>query len=523
MQLNDILKIIALILQEKSRNLVYLLVVNCIYTNKDIIMNKNYIGVVAMKENGDLELIREEISKEHEDLKVRLLNMCDNSNHTLLDLQEEFSRTLNEDVIYYICMPFEYDRSYVHGVQTPSKLTYDEYQKKIERKRKELSKKHKFRKALVDNIVYTKKEWITKEIEEVYKKELKYEYYNECERFINAYNFKKTSELIKERESTKMLSTEDIGWMMHKYNVNEDVEITVRTNFGYGFASYFFLGVKYKGIEILPYTAYIYYYNANIVEIKRHTRQYSTSDRESWNLALNFVVETANLAKNNSHEFIDKWILNEVKEMYDGLVNYMHNTDTELKKFIDRKPKLMNGFWNMTTVLSLEKDEVNYKVCRNEMVTVFKAEKITGALSFLGELKKLTPYFPQIQTYINGINEMNITLRSDVEKMIEKIQIDQDRITSELEIEEKNLLELNEKIHPYINELTELLHGKFGDAKKRIENEYIMSNLEYAELKEIREKLICKIGEIRDNRDKRDNLLNRLNTCIGRIESHFAA
>ena len=105
MQLNDILKIIALILQEKSRNLVYLLVVNCIYTNKDIIMNKNYIGVVAMKENGDLELIREEISKEHEDLKVRLLNMWDNSNHTLLDLQEEFSRTLNEDVIYYVCMP----------------------------------------------------------------------------------------------------------------------------------------------------------------------------------------------------------------------------------------------------------------------------------------------------------------------------------------------------------------------------------------------------------------------------------
>ena len=42
-------------------------------------------------------------------------------------------------------------------------------------------------------------------------------------------------------------------------------------------------------------------------------------------------------------------------------------------------------------------------------------------------------------------------------------------------------------------------------------------------VKEIREKLICKVGEIRDNRDKRVNLLNRLNTCIGRIESHFVA
>jgi hypothetical protein len=349
-------------------------------------MNKNYIGVVVKDRNGNLSYQREPISRDYEDLKARLGVMCKNSNRTLLDLQDEMCRVfnLNELNRYYgYCLPYNYSESYIGGVNLLYK--YEEYQNKIEEKKRELEKTLQFKIRLVNNISYTKEQWIEKEIKE-YAKELKSEYCKACLRFIDAYNFYKTKELVKGRENTVMFSTEDIGWTTYEYPVNKDVVIKVHTNFGYGYVSYFFLNMKYKGVEILPYTAYIYYYNADAVQIMRHTRQYSTYDRDSWNLALNFAVEAANLAKDNPSEFINKWVINEIQEMYSGLVNYMNNPDAELEKFVQRglyQIKFENGLWNMSTNVFLGNDEVNYKLYKNEMSTVFKAEKITGALSFL--------------------------------------------------------------------------------------------------------------------------------------------
>ena len=100
-----------------------------------------------------------------------------------------------------------------------------------------------------------------------------------------------------------MLSTEDIGWTSYEYKANEDVVIFIHTNFGYGNSSYFFLNMRYKGIDILPYTSIVHYYKANIVDLCRHTRQYSMK-RDSWNVAFNLVVEAANMAKNNPEKLL---------------------------------------------------------------------------------------------------------------------------------------------------------------------------------------------------------------------------
>jgi hypothetical protein len=323
-----------------------------------------------------------------------------------------------------------------------------------------------------------------------------------------------------------MFSTEDIGWTTYEYPVNKDVVIKVHTNFGYGYVSYFFLNMKYKGVEILPYTAYIYYYNADVVEIMRHTRQYSTYDRDSWNLALNFVVEAANLAKDNPSEFINKWVINEIHEMYSGLVNYMNNPDAELEKFVQRglyQIKFENGLWNMSTNVFLGNDEVNYKLYKNEMSTVFKAEKITGALSFLENFKTLTPHFPQIQNYIDGINNLNNKLRLEIEEMMENIQSDIDRITKELEAEEKYLIELKDKIRPYTENLEENLKGKSAEEIKELTQSFKDENPDFAELDEEKDKQERKISTLKSEKQERTKLFNRLEDCVGRIESHFAA
>lgn len=485
-------------------------------------MNRKYIGVVAKKDNGDLEFKREEISKDYEDLKMNIINMYNNPNRTLLDLQTEFSRFFTNREYYHVCLPYTYNSSYVDGIGTPQTKTYDEYQNLLAAQKKLIEEEYNGLIKKYGNILGEKEDYINNKLEE-YKKELKRPYCNECTRFIDAYNFNQTYELIKRRENTKMLSTEDIGWTTYEYKVNDDVVITVHTNFGYGFASYFFLEMKYKGIQILPYTAYIYYYNANVVEIKRHTRQYSTSDRDSWNLALSFVVEAANLAKNNSQEFINKWIFNEVKEMYEGLVNYMNNPDTELQNFINNGNTILNGFCRIYAGDILTEDARWFNLLRNEMSIVFKAEKITGALSFLDKLKELNPYFPQIQTYIDGINNLNVSLSPEVETMMTKIQSDVDRITKQLELEERYLAELNENVRPYDEKLNEILKGKNAEEIKTQKQLFKDENPECVELKKKQEEQESKVNQLRSDKMGRVNLYNRLEVCLGRIESHFAA
>ena len=47
-----------------------------------------------------------------------------------------------------------------------------------------------------------------------------------------------------------MYSTDQIGWKDFEYKVNEDITAYIKTNFGYGVASYFFCNLKYKDIKI---------------------------------------------------------------------------------------------------------------------------------------------------------------------------------------------------------------------------------------------------------------------------------
>lgn len=481
-------------------------------------MNRNYIGVVTRNSNGDLSFRRETLSTDYEDLQKKLENMCNNQNRTVLDLQSEFSRVFDTWQYFGLCLPYSYSSSYVCGVGIPHTITYDEYQAQVELKKQNLINEYRTFK----NPIYSEQEYIDEELEE-YNKELKSSYYSECERFINAYNFNKTSNLVKSKADTVMFSTEDIGWTTYEYPVNDDVVIVVKTNFGYGCASYFFLGMRYKGIEVLPYSAYVNYYKANVVEIMRHTRQYSTHDRDSWNVALDFVVKTANLAKNKPEDFVNKFLFNEVKEMYDGLVNYMEDPGTQLDKFIAEKKRTVNGFCYMGSDINWLDLENVYKLYPEEMLTVFKAEKLSGALMFLKKLNELVPFLPQIQNYIDGISNLNIKLRPEVEEMMGNIKVTLERVAENLDAEKRKLSELDEKIKPYLEELNPLLNGKNFSERVVIEKQYEVDNPNYLAIKEIKDAQNETVKRIETEIRKRTNLLERLKICVGCIESHFAA
>ena len=264
-------------------------------------VNKEYISVVLKRNNGDLELIKEGISNDYIDILDKLKEMGENPNRTLLDMQQCFQRVFYQQRYFDVCMPYSYSASYISGVSYPNILKYDEYNKLLSEERCRLQK------------IFCDNERVERELMQ-YKDRLKSDFLSKSSRYINGYHFSKTRLEISNKNEAVMWSSEAIGWTYYSYKVNDDFVVSISTNFGYGYSSYFILSMKYKDIDILPYSAIIHYYYANIFELRRYTRQYNL-ERESWNVAFDFVVESVNMAKNNPERFINYFIINEIMNM----------------------------------------------------------------------------------------------------------------------------------------------------------------------------------------------------------------
>ena len=475
---------------------------------KNKTMNKNYIGVVTRTESDNLCLKQVNISKEHMELLAKLQDMCKNPNRTLLDMQNEFVRTFTKKEFFYLCLPYSYSSSYIDGISYPKCLTFEEYQTKIEKKRTELSEDH----------IRRSTEQIEMCLSE-YKEKLKKNYCYDCERYIEGYNFNKTSSSVKSQSNTVMLSTEDIGWTSYEYKVNDDITISIHTNFGYGSSSYFFLNLKYKGVEILPYSSIVKYYKANIIELRRHTRQYSMF-RDSWNVAFDFVVETANTAKNTPELFVKKWITNELKEMLSGLRFISQNPEAAINSFINNKnDDILNGFcYNVRNIWETEIKD--YGVYKNEMSLAFKAEKITGALLLLEKLQPLTELSSTITDSIDEIKRINRCLSPELERQIIKTQNDIKIHKQHLIYLEETLTALEEKVAPHNERIAELQEGKLSYEKTAIMKEYMEENPEYASLCSEIDDINTKIAETKTHIRKREGFADCLTECIERIQTY---
>ena len=473
-------------------------------------VNKDYIVVVAKQSNNVLEFKKEKISNDYADIIDRLQEMKENPNRTVLDMQGCFTRVFNQKDYFHLCLPYCYSSSYVDGIRYPDMLTFDEYNTKLIKKRTKLKEKQ-----LSDDKIEEKLD--------TYKRELKDDFLYECRRYIEGYNFAKTSSKIKNRSETVMLSTENIGWTKYEYKANEDVIIFIYTNFGYGNSSYFFLGMQYKGIDILPYSAIVHYYNADIIELKRHTRQYFT-ERDSWNIAFDFVIKSANMAKTDPRKFINEFVINEVREMVSGLKNIANQPNTEISRFINKRRNVVsNGF--CYSVRNIWESEVNdYEVYRDEMNIAFKAEKVTGALLFLDKLSELAELLPTIQESIKEIKLLNNALIPELEEKIFNIQNVINEQNKKVESLEKSLKTLNEKMQPHEDIIQKLQETcKEQEEKNEVKKKYKIENHEYEQLCLEKEGLLNSISALKGHIQKRSNFIARLKECQNRIQTHLLA
>lgn len=411
-------------------------------------INIDYIGVV--KENNGAYKFEQMPILESLELKIQLQAMCKNPNRTLLDMQDAFAMQVKtENKVYNYCLPYSYSSAYIdYYIFYPELKTYETYQADRDAKIQEITDLIKNYEIPEDDKAKRIKEKVSE-----YDLSLKEAFLQEAVRYINAMDFTATCSYLRTLDSVKMFSHESARWTTKLYHINEDLIITVLTNFGYGSSARFFVNVCYKGIDLLPYSATVNYYYAKMQDIIKCTRNYIPC-RESWLTALVFVADLSNKAKAGIDEFAHNWIRNEVTEMMDGLRYIKHEPKRALDNILKNK---LSDTCTLVAVRNMNEDEDNtYKAYPHELALVFKMEKISNALCLLEKLKEASIIYEQANQAIEDIKELNIVIAPEIKDAIERLNNEVHSRETELAQTQIELAKAEETKDPLVNQLDEI-------------------------------------------------------------------
>lgn len=482
-------------------------------------ISSDYIAAVK-SHNNVLECIQIPLQKPIA-LIGELKAMLENPNRTVYDLQCKFSNDYKfEAKAWYICYPYSYSSSYLSFIRPPKIKTYSELKENWNKEYNDFVSSYKSR-CESDDVYYNEDEGkrLAKEHVDKLKKNEKNAFYNECVKWIDANEIQTTTSSISNRNDILMYSKEDIGWSNFNYNISNDLKISIATNFGYGSAAYFFLSVRYKDVDIIPYSFIVKYYKAYMADIIRCTRSYDAS-RGSWEAAFDFVVDIANQAHSNPEDFIKEYVMNEVQEMMTGLKSILDNPQNVQNRLVGVKvPELLV---NVRNVWDNERNRM--RAYPQESLFMFKVEKITGALHFLNSLRNVASAFVEIEKDINKHIE---TLLSYNFEIYPKVRVQYEEIEKriakeqyELSIKESKRDSVVCSLKSYEEELEDLckeITSWFERNEK--EDIYKKSNPEYVRLLNEKQDLNAKISEHRNHINEYSNFNTMLQEAMKLIDS----
>src|SRR5690606_38411441 len=126
-------------------------------------------------------------------------------------------------------------------------------------------------------------------------------------------------------------------WSNPEFKLSENFTVVLKTNFGYGSASYFYIKLKYKNIEITPFSEWIDYEIAKFTEIIRYTKSFvyrllrgiyngkrvyqQKMENSNWQDAIDYTKTACNVSLKDEVDFVRKYIIDECERMVAGLEN----------------------------------------------------------------------------------------------------------------------------------------------------------------------------------------------------------
>ena len=485
--------------------------------------NIDYICVIRERDGKtSFETIDIPASKE---LVACLEGLAVNDNATVLDMQAQMNLAFDDQhrkTINYVS-PFSYADSYIDMAHYPASWSFAEYNEQLSSKRAELSEIFAQRNKPLQEVdpsrfVAEMEEYLEQEISR-FKVGLKRNYLRNAKRYISASNYLRTVNQAKGNGDVRMYSTDSLGWSDFTYNVTNDITITLGTNFGYGSASYFRLGLSYKGIDILPYSYMVKYYFANRRDLLRYTRLYDVA-HDSWNIAFSFVEGTANLAAESTEGFEREWILNEVKDMVHRLHIVLDKPEEYINDFLNKKET--SSDCDYLTVRNMnDSEKARYGVYPEEMSMAIRAEKLTGSLDFLDNLSSLSTILPEINGYIAEIKEMATAIIPGLDAMVAKITNRVAILQEQKAQQELDLSNIKADLAPHDKKIGEMYENRGEDKKlfsrSYFESEYAKDHKDYAELKKKEDETRDSIAKLAEEIWMRSMFRSNLQECRKRV------
>lgn len=440
--------------------------------------------------------------------------MQEDTNRNLYDMSTYFYNNVNPiKECYYYCYPKEYNEAYLNEAvsSAPAYITYWDY-KDVQLKRYELwqSSNSYILKNL--SVQEQEKKWR----EHVHKLESteKKRYFSIAKKYIECQNLYLAMKEAKSNSNVKVFSRDTVGRKHFLYDINDDLKIDVYTNFGYGHASHFFLTIKYKDIVLIPYSDLVHYYYANMKSLVANTRSYK-SRRGSWADLMIYLTNFVNNSRLNPESFVREYVLCEIQEMMKGLREILKDP-AEVLKFMRNTTETIR----LSVVRSFDSiDLALYEVYPSELTTIFKVEKISGALAFIESLKSLKNICIEVDDVIKEIIEMNKSIAPEIPPVIDSIKNSILPLQKELEQLIKEKAKKTAEEERYEKRLNrKLSYLKSFKEQDECTKKFKADNPRYEAVQKEVLDLMNVICSLEQKIKKRQSLLNRITECDKRIQ-----
>ena len=403
---------------------------------KDIQVNKTHVCVLRREKNQqELRVDFVELLFPYSKQLNELKRMSENRNRNVLELID-FVENSKLNVLMqsfnfceYLSEPWQSCPN-ITKVKSEDYMKFiDEYNQKIKEAKDDKEIAEQFRK---------KQDFI---------KSQKNKFYEDISKHVIPYLLECIYKKLEDDKSVLAFSHRRIGWSKPEFYLNDDLTVIYKTNFGYGASSYFYTHIRYKGIDILPYSDWIRYYIANKNEIIRYTRKHLLKNEE-WIKTMHFTAELYNSMILEPNTFIENWIINEVDEMVKGLEDLLNRNDSY---------EIIHSYFHQENDLVLVGRDLIH----------FKGERIAGALNFMDKLKELKSIYSNIEFYIERIMQCNLMIFPQLKNEINLIGNELGSLERELfqiTPQWKNLKQEKEKYDTIKQEIIEELKNLLLDS-----------------------------------------------------------
>ncbi len=470
--------------------------------------------IIALKEENGLLRNKELPIYRPEQFIAELEAMINNPNRSVWDMQSYFMTLFPKTKNYldYI-QPHSYQSTYISGIRYPKLYEYNElrnsWEKAGESARDAYHNSCKQNGSNPDASIAAQKE---SEAIDSLKKAQKSSFFIAAMRWLDASCYYDTASQLYSDNSVKMFSIENLGWSHFTYQVNEDIKVALRTNFGYGSSAYFLLAVQYKGLNILPYSYIVKYYKAGMADIVRCTRSYIPR-RESWLASFDFVSDFVNKSIADPTNFVESYIMREVVEMMQGLEAIALNP----KEYMEYIGDNIADPCVITVRNMFGKEKTRMQSYPEETPILFKVEKITGALDFLDSLCAIAKEVKTVQPYIDRLLEINITLYPEVQDAITKINDKIEKQTLINSILDEQIATLSKDLSTFEEEITRL-RAEAKQEKPFNLSDYEISHPEYKSLKSTKDDLQSQLNKVSLLINDLNSFLELLNRSLDKIK-----